>query len=107
MKSFADWTQELAESNNHEPEPDRVTGWDYAAEGTDSYTVDCEGERCTKCGGIGRVMVKVAEAHLRSEDCPACTPLTCSGPGCCKVGVPNYWAGDYQFYCGGSPRCCP
>lgn len=103
MKSFADWTQELAESNNHEPE-NNLDEY-YAAQ--QEYTVDCEGERCTKCGGIGRLMVKVSETRWRSEDCPACTPLTCSGPGCCKVGVPNYWAGDYQFYCGGSPRCCP
>jgi hypothetical protein len=25
MKSFADWTQEIAEAQNHEPEPDKAT----------------------------------------------------------------------------------
>lgn len=31
--------------------------------------------------------------------------VECSGAGCEQRGEPNY-QGD-QFYCGGSPRCCP
>lgn len=33
---------------------------------------------------------------------------TCSGSGCEKVGPVNYGGtNEYQYYCGGSPRCCP
>lgn len=33
---------------------------------------------------------------------------TCSGSGCEKIGPVNYFGvSEYQYYCGGSPRCCP
>lgn len=33
---------------------------------------------------------------------------TCSGAGCERVGEVNYHgSSDYEYYCGGSPRCCP
>lgn len=33
---------------------------------------------------------------------------TCSGIGCEKVGPVNYaGTNEYQYYCGGSSRCCP
>lgn len=33
---------------------------------------------------------------------------TCSGSGCEKIGPVNYHGGKHwEYYCGGSPRCCP
>ena len=31
----------------------------------------------------------------------------CSGAGCNKIGPVNYHFGDWKYYCGGGPRCCP
>lgn len=43
MKSFADWTQEIAENNNHEPEPEADT----------SDPSDLVGLPCHGCGALG------------------------------------------------------
>ncbi|QPI18274.1 hypothetical protein POP15_226 [Pectobacterium phage POP15] len=38
--------------------------------------------------------------HIMEEDC--------SGAGCEKTGPVNYHGGrNWQYYCGGGPRCCP
>jgi len=43
MKSFADWTQELAESQNHEPEPKRPVYAEFAEE-LDEVQCSCGAE---------------------------------------------------------------
>lgn len=45
MKSFADWTQDIAESNNMEPEPDTT---DHAAEGAGNLLIVWV--TCPSCG---------------------------------------------------------
>lgn len=104
MKSFADWTQELAESQNHEPEPkrDRPKYGEFAdgdgaeeceyCSGTgvtgQTYSSPC-GEPCGPCGGTGRVWE------------------VCCGCGRDKYGPPN--TDDGRYYCNAVPpyNCQP
>lgn len=47
VKSFADWTQEIAESQNMEPEPDRT---DSAADGAGYASAHYGYVTCPHCG---------------------------------------------------------
>jgi len=88
MKSFADWTQELAESQNHEP--------------------DDGAEECEYCDGNGCHTSKTAHTTCRvCEGSGELHEVRCSGPYCENRGLPNYEGGLY--YCGEGPpkSCCP
>lgn len=79
MKSFADWTSDLAAANNAaEGRVVQPTSWaDWEAEGV---IVDALGRPMFPCNVCG-------------ED----TEVYCE---------PDEFDPDYH-YCGGSPRCCP
>jgi len=89
MKSFADWTQEIAESQNHEPEPAK--------------------ELASVESVWGAPYNPPAKRGDFSADEDDQDHIKCSGAYCEKYGAPNYGNGDEadEYYCGGSPRCCP
>lgn len=88
MKSFADWTQSIAEANNHEPEPKRYYGMDFAAPGTESHQ---------HYGGAWWSDGKKAYVAY----CVCCGNLS-------EVYCDDMKDFDHNnHYCGASPRCCP
>ena len=102
MKSFADWTQELAESQNHEPEPKRPKYQEFA---------DGDGaEECEYCGGTGATGQTYSDPC--GDQCGACEgkgrvdKVQC-GCGRGELGVPNADGGRY--YCNAGPpyNCQP
>lgn len=80
MKSFADWTTDLAAANNATKRADALpmTWEEWEEEGTVRVDV------------LGRPM---AYCRVCGED----TEVYCE---------PEHFDPDYH-YCGGSPRCCP
>lgn len=79
MKSIADWTQEIAERNNHEPEPKKVTWQSLEADGLVSWNPKSE------------------DFEAVCKICGEWKPIYC--------GPEDFVDGEH--YCGGSPRCCP
>lgn len=63
VKSFADWTQEIAESQNMEPEPDRT---DSAADGAGYASAHYGYVTCPTCGydiAVGQYEDHVTNNH--------------------------------------------
>lgn len=94
-KSFADWTQEIAERNNHEPEPKRRSIEEKIADLKGMY---------------GAPYNPPPKRGDFSADEDTDQHIACSGDGCTRFGEPNYssngWDVD-QYYCGHSDRCMP
>lgn len=101
MKSFADWTAEIAATNKG---PEGVAPGDEDSD----YTTDCEGGKCANCDGKGWTCEWDMSGTPYQEECPWCCETDCYGAGCSKSGKANYDNGGRpRYYCGGGPNCCP